>query len=147
MLIFGGVNLPFPCYLRKKSYPKLLTVQGSSPVHNPLFSRTAADGHTTSPSLGSSIRINKLTLIFFTTIAPSSPPKLAHFNPGSILFEKKIVVSNSNKPQQIIVSSCPESWQKYVFLVAAKPMFPISTEEGALQELVSTEGLASQPSQ
>lgn len=72
----------------KKSYPKLLTLLGSSPVHNPLFSRTVADGHTTSPSLGSSIRINELTLIFFTTIAPSSPPKLAHFNPGSILLKK-----------------------------------------------------------
>ena len=59
--------------LRKNSYPKLLTLLRSSPVHNPLFSRTAANGHTTSPSLGSSIRINKLTLIFFTTIAPYSP--------------------------------------------------------------------------
>ena len=46
-------------------------------MHNPLFSRTAADGHTTSPSLGSSIRIKELTLIFFTTIAPSSPPQWA----------------------------------------------------------------------
>lgn len=89
VLIFGGENLPFPCYLRKKSYPKLLTLLGSSPVHNPLFSRTVADGHTTSPSLGSSIRINELTLIFFTTIAPSSPPKLAHVNPGSIPVLKK----------------------------------------------------------
>ena len=62
---------------KKKSYPKLLTLLGSSPVHNPLFSRTAADGHTTSPSLGSSIRIKELTLIFFTTIAPSSPPQWA----------------------------------------------------------------------